>query len=1091
MSNHNKEKYLPTIAQEIQQGRIVLFLGAGASHATGGPTGTKLTELIKEKFVDIEQSLNNFIDVCQAVDDTPPYNRNQLEEFIRSKLDLLQPTPSHGIMTKYDWAAIFTTNFDDLIEVAYRTTKDRLKTCQPIYSEQFQVNPSDRSKLWLFKIMGCMTAPEGDTGYMVLSRADYNRSIVRRGKYFQQLSDIIKTGSIVFIGYSFQDRLVLDIMDDVITNLVKIYGGIDKLPWSYALFEKLELNEKLKYMFSKRKIIPIECSFEDFFKYLDKNYEVSADIAITKNIQLKLRGYNLEISRGEYRQAAEYFEILNEETISEEPGNRDDFFKGTNKGWGSFREKWDFERDLYISPEFKRTAGGKELSECLKDRVFNELKKYDSEDNKVLLITGMAGVGKTTMLRRLAYDVYKSGEAPVIFINPARINIDYKVLTSFIENLNRQLNKKISKGEHVPLLKPVIIFDDAASLIRHVNRLKDFLTSRGKPALIVAAERTGEWDLMWKTFQFRILEECIYELSEQLNNDEKVRIIDHFYNLGYIQVKGTFWNDLINKEFENSFFATIYTLVHPSRKPLNEIIREQYQKLTDLTQTAFRNICYFHQFNLPMNYELLVRSLKCDHIDFKSEVIGKDAAKVIFEEQNEIGNLLYRTHHRIIAKKTVEFFFSDPEEQKGIFLEILREANLANSKEREIIEKLLVEYIGPSAKPQILSYDQQRQIFRTICEKNPIRSLVHHWGVLETDDHQYLEAEKLLKDALKLPREDIEAYRGESDQNILTSLGNLYSHMGIQFMSQGEQEKAKEYFEKAENCFRDARHGEFPNAHAYHAHASMWYHRGNNKEADKTQQLDYYAKSLEILSIARDNLNEDDLQLVYELETKIWSQIGDETKINETLETLRDKFNSPSGYYIYSQLLWTKARGKEGDERKNLSQLALRKVEKGLKFFPLDEPCLRLRAKLIKELVPDDLGKFYKSLQDWKAVATSPNAWLLYELGRTAFLLGYYDRSKDSFGELETGVGIGHRLRSRPRHPIHDEQGKKKEFEGTIVNMFSSYEGEIRCETLRSLRYSIVFRPIACKFNPSRGDRVKFYIEFSFRGSIAMNVRKI
>jgi len=1007
MVNNNTEKYLPEVLQQVRQEKVVLFLGAGASHAAGGPTGGKLSEMIKEKFPNINRSLDNFIDVCQDVIDTPPYNRNELEEFIRKTLNTLQPADAHKIMTKHDWAAIFTTNFDDLIEVAYRTTKDSLKYCQPIYSEQFSVNPADRSKVYLFKIMGSITAQESETGNMVLSRADYNRALIRRRKYLELLSDFVKTGTIVFIGYSFGDRLVLDIIDDII----EIFGK-DRLPWSYSLSEGLKLDEKINYMFSSRKITPIECSFEKFFGYLDKNYKVPVKIGISKNVHFKLIGYSLKFSEEGARQYAEYFEILSEEKINQEPGNKDDFFKGTNKKWGVFREEWDFKRDLYISSEFKRKVGGKVFSGCLKDKVFSELKKHDIKDNKILLVTGMPGVGKTTMLRRLAYDVYKSGEAPVIFINPVGISFDYKLLTGFIENLNHQINQKISEGEHIPPIKPIIIIDDASSLIRHVNRLKDYLTSRGRPALIIAAERRGEWDLMWKTFQFRMPKENIYELDEELNDKEKGRIIDKFYDLGYISNKGLFWNDIIQRNFENSFFATIYTLVHPSRKPLNEIIRDQYKNLTDLTQDAFRYVCCFHQFNLPINLELLVRSLKCPYADFHSEVIGKDAAKIIFEEQDDIGNLIYRTHHRIIARKTTEIFFGDPEEQKNLFLEILKESVLTNRREREICEKLLIEYIGPNAKQQILSYDQQRQLFRTICEKIPIRSLVHHWGLLETDDYQYLEAEKLLKWALELPREDIEAYRGESDQTILTSLGNLYSHMGMGSIKQGEQAKAEEYFEKAEDCFRDAKHGEFPNAYAYHAHAHMWYLRGNRTASD-SEKLNYYAKVLEILSIARDNLNEDTLQPLYELETKVWGEIGDETKIHENLEILRDKFNTANGYYLYAQLLWHRSHGKEDDEREKLSQLSLRKAEKGLKFFPHDESCLRLRAKLIKELDPDDLSKYYESLQNWKAVATTPNAWLLYELGRIAFLLGYYGYSKDFFKELETGIGIGHRYHSQ------------------------------------------------------------------------------
>jgi hypothetical protein len=228
--NNNAEEHLQQILRQVQQGSVVLFLGAGASHASGGPLGGKLTDLIKERFPKINQSLPGFIEVCQDVIDTPPYNRNELEEFIRNKLDLLQPTEEHKIMTKYDWAAIFTSNFDDIVEVTYRTTPERLKTCQVLYSDRFQVNPADRSKVYLFKIMGSVTATEVETGNMVLSRADYNRALVRRRKYLEHLSDFVKTGTIVFIGYSFGDRLVLDIVDEI----VEMHGK-ERLPWSYAL----------------------------------------------------------------------------------------------------------------------------------------------------------------------------------------------------------------------------------------------------------------------------------------------------------------------------------------------------------------------------------------------------------------------------------------------------------------------------------------------------------------------------------------------------------------------------------------------------------------------------------------------------------------------------------------------------------------------------------------------------------------------------------------------------------------------------------------------------------------------------------------
>ena len=106
MAKEEKEKFLQEILSQVSQGNIALFLGAGASHAAGGPTGRKLTEMIKAKFSEIDQGLNDFIEVCQDVIDTPPYSRNDLEEYIKSVLDLLQPTQAHRLLTMYNWASI-------------------------------------------------------------------------------------------------------------------------------------------------------------------------------------------------------------------------------------------------------------------------------------------------------------------------------------------------------------------------------------------------------------------------------------------------------------------------------------------------------------------------------------------------------------------------------------------------------------------------------------------------------------------------------------------------------------------------------------------------------------------------------------------------------------------------------------------------------------------------------------------------------------------------------------------------------------------------------------------------------------------------
>jgi len=1072
------------ILGKIKEGKVALFLGAGITCSVGGPSGSELSEKIKSFFPNIDQNLTEFMDICQDVIETPPYNRNELEEFIRDIFKKLQPGFSHSELVKYNWGTIFTTNFDDLVELSYRQFNNR-RSCYRINTEKFQVNIADRTKIYLFKIMGCMEALEKNSSCMVLTRSDYNKSIITRQEYFNLLSDFVKNGTMLFIGYSFKDRIVLEIMDE----LKQIYGE-DRLPWSYAIFKDIQLDKKEVYKFSSRKIIPIKGSVDDVLKFFKENYNF--DRSKRKHINIKIDGQTINISDAEFRQLSEHFIILNESKINEDPGNMDDFFKGINNRFSVFKEKWDFQRDIYYKNDYKRVINNRPLEGCIKSRVFNELRNYNVEGNTIIIITGMAGIGKTVLLRRLAYDVYTSGIAPVIFIKSSRTNFDYRLLSSFIEKINFKFNEKIPLDKKVNPIKPLIIFDDASAMLKHVSTLNNYLASRGRSALIVAASRKNEWEAQFKDHLFKIPMMNIFEVEETLDAGEKEDIIKHLFELKYITSRGIRWDEMLDKEFENSFFATIYTLVDPAKRSLNQIIKDQYLELDDFTQRLFRNICLFHQFNVSINIELLVRSLEVTYETFY-EIVKRSANKVIFEEIDEDGNILYRTHHSIIARRTIEFFQEDAEAQKEAFIEIFEKCNFSNIKERLICEKVLVDYIGPKSKIERFTATQQRDIFSTVCNKYEIRTILHHWGIIENDDNNFEIAERLLRRALELPKDSFDSYRGESDQNILTTIGTLYSKYGMWYLRMNKDTEANDSFSKAERYFMDARSGEFPNTHAYHANAFMKFQIGT-RETDKYKRMVNFAQAIEIIETAKDNLNPEDQQIIYELENKIWLEMNEQNEHISAhyIQVLRDQFNSPQGYYIFAQHLLRNLDG-YGDEevKKEKLKKAYNCINEALQYFSNDESCLCLKAKILIEMSVPNKKEYYDVLNKWKLVSTRLNAWLLYELGRISFILGYYDFSRNYFNELQSGVGVGHKLRTRPRFPIKDEHDQNEFFEGKVTELHDKYTGKIVCETLRNLRYPIFFRPLACTFTAMEGDMVRFNIAFSYLGASAVNIEKL
>ena len=1078
--------YESELIERVRTGNVVLFLGAGASIAAGGPSGNELATHLRMHFPRSDQDLSDLFEVCQDVLDTPPYDRAQLEKAVWDKLITLQPTNAHKAITDHQWAAIFTTNFDDLIELSYRTTQTP-RRCQPISSDDFQLNIGDTSSVYLFKLMGSITVPDGESGGMVLSRSDYNKALVRRRKYLNYLADFVKNGTLIFVGYSFKDRIVLDIMEE----LIDLHGE-SRVPWSYALFHEVDRNEKTNTMFARHRIIPLECSFESFMERLSKQ-PVEGLVPQLAPETLVLRGHRLPVSQDQARLFAADFEFLSETSLREEHGDKDDFFRGINRSWGVFGEKWDFEREMYASAALPRNESGSDHTRSFKDRIFSEMRRTNAEDNKVILLKGIAGSGKTVMLRRLAYDVYSSGEAPVILIRSLKLNVDYRAISAFVEQLNDQLIQQVGAESKPPPLKLLIVVDDASIGIRHLTRLKDFLTSRGRSVLIVAGARSNEWDAMYNQYSFRLPRRDIFEIPEKLTDRERPYLVEHLHRLGFLRAPSIYWEDFI-KNLEDSFFAAIYVLVDPAKRPLNAIIQNQYQGLDPLSQEAFRYISAFHQFNLPMNLELLVRALGCSYDDFYSEVLGNDTVGVLFNEEDQHGNTLFRTHHRIVAEHTVDVFFGDPEQQKEAFLHILSNCRLSNRMERSLIVRLLIGWLGPNATPRRLAADQQRQLFDAVCRQHPIRTIVHHWGILESNERNHDEANRLLSWALDLPRDETDSFRGESDQNILTSLGTMHARVGMDSLrgENGFQDDVESRFEEAARCFEEAKYGEFPNAYAYHGQANMWLQRAQYSE-DELQKINQAGIALQILAVAKDNLNPGDLQPLLELETRVWSLLGDKTRVENLIQMLKDHYNSARGYFIVAEMLRREVSelSSSGDKTSRL-RAALEHIDEGLTHFPTDDHCARMRVLLLKELDGDaNPSQYYAALTKWNATAPHPNAKLLYELGRTAFILGYYDASRSHFQELQTGIGIGNQLRTRPLHPILNDGGGVREFQGSIGRIESPYEGYLRCETLRSLRSMLHFRPIAAGFTPAIGDAVKCHIEFSFRGATATKVTKV
>lgn len=370
---------------------------------------------------------------------------------------------------------------------------------------------------------------------------------------------------------------------------------------------------------------------------------------------------------------------------------------------------------------------------------------------------------------------------------------------------------------------------------------------------------------------------------------------------------------------------------------------------------------------MPFRYEHLVRAVGVSYEEFQHIFVGK-AFDLVYDYETEDSERFIRTFHRLIAEKTVREFFNDPTDQFEAYQTILSSAALSNPTEARIIEMLLIEHLGPNAKHSHLRYSQRKELFKAASRDVSRRAIIHHWGILEADNGHHQEAEHLLKEALKLPKES-EAYGGESDQNIITSLGSLYSYRAQEAMKQGKKGEVEEWRQAADRQFTGARYGFFPNVHAYHAHAYMHCSLGRITE-ENTERLEHYNSALNLLDLGKANTNPESQQVLYELETSIWSELDHDERIDSTIEELINRFNSPRGYSIRARILYHQAEAAHASEKVRTEKLkkAYERISRCLEKFPRDLEAIRFRIRLFPLVFPENVSGYYSLLRDWKNI---------------------------------------------------------------------------------------------------------------------------
>ena len=194
----SKKELFSEYTKSLENGTAALFVGAGMSRPSGYVDWKGLMRDIAEELgLDVEQE-TDLVAVAQyhknSVGNRARLDQLLIDEFTRNA----KPSPNHALMSRLRVHTVWTTNYDKLIEKAFKKAKRRvdvksrsshLKTTMP------------RRDVTVYKMHGDSSHPSE----AVLTKDDYERYSQSRPMFTEQLKGDLLSKTFLFLGFSFTD----------------------------------------------------------------------------------------------------------------------------------------------------------------------------------------------------------------------------------------------------------------------------------------------------------------------------------------------------------------------------------------------------------------------------------------------------------------------------------------------------------------------------------------------------------------------------------------------------------------------------------------------------------------------------------------------------------------------------------------------------------------------------------------------------------------------------------------------------------------------------------------------------------------------
>lgn len=622
------------LSAQIKPEKTILFFGSGSSIPSGLFSGLELRDKICKKFgISDDYDLT---EASQLAEDKT--SRTDLIGFLRSCILPAKPTGGLLNLPLYDWHSIYTTNYDNLIEMSY----DKAKVPFRKISSDFDYNSGrDDGSTRIYKLHGTIEHDhcDGHQSRIILTESDYDLTDSYRKMLWNRLKVDIAENNCVIIGYSLSDAHVKSLIQEVskikadAMHSTKVYALIfNRDPERAALLEKRG----------------IEVSFggiDEFFASL----------------------VSVKMAAGQSSDSSDSFfaglPALNPATLDvshqvDLATNLSRMYEGSPASYADINAGFTFKRDL---------------SAAICSQMENSQKPY-------ALLLGPSGAGKTTAARQAMLELHRIG------YKAWEHHRDRELLH---EEWSKVAAKLYQKGE-----TGILLVDDAHEHLREINLLIEALVKQdnGNLRLILCAPR-HDWNPRVKTpYIFKLGEQYAFNHLSHAEIDNLILLVERqpeVQKLVDVSFGGFSKPEkrrrLIHQCDKNTFVCLKNIF---ASEAFDDIILREYADLIPEYQDIYKLVAALESLGVKVHRQLVMRQTGIDSTQVNAILAGLTDIVDEYDVDPSQGVYGWRGRHQAITEILCKYKFNQQGEIYKLLESVIENLSMTYDLEARTVRNL-------------------------------------------------------------------------------------------------------------------------------------------------------------------------------------------------------------------------------------------------------------------------------------------------------------------------------------------------------------------------------------------------------------------